>query len=429
MVRLLTLILLQVMIASSKNSPIKTDMAEESARTRLFLVIPKEYSEKDLQAKFEVYGDFDFCNIIRDKVTGENKGFGYVKFNRASTAAMAMEQCDKSFKAVLAEPKSAKFARDAAAAAIKETQQRLRDTYPFSASPTHGGGSDIFQQHYGFVPNSTGMEVGVNNRLYIVVSPAVSEDQLSRLFDIIPGMEYCDLKVSHTTGESRGFAYITYNTINSAMYAKEKLNGFEYPPGCKLVVKYAEDPPSMRYGPPSPTFEPGYQYHSPPHSPMRSPVRSVSPVRPLVLTRQRRNSLGVEYDGRVFFICNPAPPADHVLRDIFGRFGMLSDVWLIRGKNYGYAKFNNRMSAESAITALHGMEVFGVKLKVMLADPPPEDGSRNKRPKTSAFVPGPPMLPPNQSNLPINSIAPPLPGTIPSPPIIAAGNSVPNSNI
>ncbi len=403
------------MIASSKNSSVKTDMTDESSRTRLFLVIPKEYTEKDLQTKFESYGDFDFCNIIRDKVTGENKGFGYVKFNRASTAAMAMEQCDKSFKAVLAEPKSAKFARDAAAAAIKETQQRLRDTYPFSTSPTHGGSSDIFQ-HYGFVSNSTGMEVGVNNRLYIVVSPTVSEDQLSRLFDIIPGMEYCDLKVSHSTGESRGFAYITYNSINSAMYAKEKLNGFEYPPGCKLVVKYAEDPPNVRYGPPSPTFEGTYQYHSPPHSPMRSPVRSVSPVRPIGLTRQRRNSLGAEYDGRVFFICNPTPPADHVLRDIFGRFGILSDVWLIRGKNYGYAKFNNRQSAESAITALHGMEVFGVKLKVMLADPPPEDGTRNKRPKTSIF-PSPTTIIQNSANLSSVPI-------VPSPPI-----NIPNSTV
>lgn len=396
------------MIASSKNTPLKADYNDESARTRLFVVCPKEYSENDLKAKFEHFGDFDFCNIIRDKHSGENKGFGYVKFTRASTAAIAMENCDKAFKAVLAEPKSAKFARDAAAAAVRETQQRLRDSYPFSASPTHGmggGNADPFQL-YGFGYNAgleqtpTGglkMEPGINNRLYVIVSPSVQEDQLTRLFDLIPGLEYCDLKCNHTTGESKGFAYITYNSINAAMYAKEKLSGFEYPPGCKLVVKYAEDPPNVRYGPPSPTFEPaGYHYHSPPHSPMRSPVRSVSPVRPLGITRPRRNSLGSEHDGRVFFVCNPSPPADQVLRSIFSRFGVLTDVWVIRGKNYGYAKFVTRLAAESAITALHGMEVFGVKLKVMLADPPPEEGLRNKRPKTSAFPMGPPpMFPPN----------------------------------
>jgi len=109
-------------------------------------------------------------------------------------------------------------------------------------------------------------------------------------------------------------------------------------------------------------------------------MRSLSPVRPIV-NRQRRHSFSSEFDGRVFFICNPQPPAEHVLRDIFGRFGILTDVWIVRGKNYGYAKFTTRASAEAAITALHGMEVYGVKLKVMLADPPPDDGSRTKRPR------------------------------------------------
>ena len=105
-------------------------------------------------------------------------------------------------------------------------------------------------------------------------------------------------------------------------------------------------------------------------------------MRPLPSNRQRRHSFSSEFDGRVFFICNPQPPAEHVLRDVFARFGMLTDVWLVRGKNYGYAKFTSRSSAEAAITALHGMEVFGVKLKVMLADPPPDEGnSRNKRPR------------------------------------------------
>ena len=386
------------MIASAKNSSIKTDYNDESARTRLFVVCPKEYSEEDLKAKFVQFGDYDYCNIIRDKHSGESKGFGYVKFTKASTAAIAMENCDKSLKAVLAEPKSAKFAREAAAAAVAKEQQRysLRDSFltQGSTSPTHNlSGMDLFlNDSYSSTGPGTSYgggqggvyEPGVNNRLFVLLSTMVSQEQLNRLFDLIPGMEFCDLKRHHATGDSRGFAYVTYNSVMAAMYAKEKLNGFEYPPGSKLVVKYAEDPPP-RY-PPSPTAEPMYPlYHSAPHSPLRSPikgspVRSLSPVRPLS-TRQRRHSFSSEFDGRVFFICNPQPPAEHVLREIFGRFGILTDVWIVRGKNYGYAKFTIRSSAEAAITALHGMEVFGVKLKVMLADPPPEDMGRNKRPR------------------------------------------------
>ena len=40
-------------------------------------------------------------------------------------------------------------------------------------------------------------------RLYVVVSKGVSEDILTRLFRAFPGLEYCDLKRDHTTGQSR----------------------------------------------------------------------------------------------------------------------------------------------------------------------------------------------------------------------------------
>ena len=384
----------QAMIASSKSSTVKTDYNDESARTRLFVVCPREFSEEDLKQKFNEFGDYEYCNIIRDKQTGESKGFGYVKFSRASTAALAMENCDKSLKAILAEPKSAKFAREAAQAAItREPRYSPRGDGlgpgmggmggMGSVSPTHNPMDLFTSQSYMF----QGYESGIGNRLFVLVNPAVTQEQLMRLFDLIPGMEICEIKRNHITGESRGFAYITYSSIQAAVYAKEKLNGFEYPIGQKMIVKYADDPMPQRY-PPSPTAEPMYassSYHSAPlspihRSPMRSPARSISPMRPMPIGRHRRHSI-TEFDGRVFFICSPQPPAEHILRDIFGRFGILTDVWVVRGKNYGYAKFTNRGSAEAAITALHGMEVFGVKLKVMLADPPPDDPSRNKRPR------------------------------------------------
>ena len=397
------------MIASSKNSAVKTDYNDETARTRLFIVCPKDYTEEELKGKFIHFGDFEYCNIIRDKTSGESKGFGYVKFSKASTAANAMENCDKSLKAILAEPKAAKFAREAASAMSRDHQKYLfRDTFGGglgTSSPTHNASMDLFlnqgyptSQNTGPAPLGGGVgefphpamgapqhESGISNRLFVIVSTTVGQEHLQRLFDLVPGLVMCDLKRHFSTGDSKGFAYVTYTSVTAAMYAKEKLHGFEYPPGTKLAVKYADDPPSHFNT--SPTAEPMYpMYSSAPHSPLRSPMkgsptRSLSPVRPIA-NPQMRHSFSSDFDGRVFFICNPQPPAEHILREIFGRFGMLTDVWIVRGKNYGYAKFNSRGSAEAAITALHGMEVFGVKLKVMLADPPPEEGtSRNKRPR------------------------------------------------
>lgn len=38
-----------------------------------------------------------------------------------------------------------------------------------------------------------------------------------------------------------GHALIRYSNLGSALYAREKLNGFEYPPGNRLVVNFVDD--------------------------------------------------------------------------------------------------------------------------------------------------------------------------------------------
>lgn len=61
------------------------------------------------------------------------------------------------------------------------------------------------------------------------------------------------------------------------------------------------------------------------------------------------------------------------------RFGQLINVYLVAGKNVGYAKFADRASASEAITALHGKIVNGVRLKVRLADSPSEEPNKRQR--------------------------------------------------
>ena len=49
---------------------------------RLFVIVPKEMTEKDLTDEFSIYGDLDSISLIRDKSTGERKGFAYVKYHK-----------------------------------------------------------------------------------------------------------------------------------------------------------------------------------------------------------------------------------------------------------------------------------------------------------------------------------------------------------
>lgn len=48
---------------------------------RLFVIVPKEMTEKDLADEFSIYGDLEI-SLIRDKSTGERKGFAYVKYHK-----------------------------------------------------------------------------------------------------------------------------------------------------------------------------------------------------------------------------------------------------------------------------------------------------------------------------------------------------------
>ena len=62
---------------------------------------------------------------------------------------------------------------------------------------------------------------------------------------------------------------------------------------------------------------------------------------------------------RLFVVCTPYHPVIYILKDVFGRFGGLIDIYLLAGKTCGYAKYANRESAEKAVATLHGQEICG----------------------------------------------------------------------
>ena len=72
---------------------------------------------------------------------------------------------------------------------------------------------------------------------------------------------------------------------------------------------------------------------------------------------------------RLFIVCTPIPPPLYALKDVFGRFGNLIDIYVLNNKTCGYAKYAAVESAEAAVKSLHGQDVCGSRLKVMLADP------------------------------------------------------------
>jgi hypothetical protein len=228
-------------------------MNEEERLVRLFVVVPKTMSETDLKDYFNQFGDVDYVSIVRDRTTKESKGFAYIKYHRMSHAAKAFEACERTYKPVFADPKPQKSGyHDGGGGGGSGSDRHLMvpsggpgstasasTTASISAMGVGGGGGYDMRTY---------MDTSHSNpeghcRLTVVTSPLINQDQLWRLFDLVPGLDYCELKRVEGRGRdrtSKAIGTVVFNNPQSATYAKEKLHGFEYPPGHRLIVKFEE---------------------------------------------------------------------------------------------------------------------------------------------------------------------------------------------
>ncbi|XP_037128046.1 RNA-binding protein 45 [Syngnathus acus] len=379
---------IKVFIAQSRSSSSHRDVEDEEL-TRIFVMIPKTFSEEDLRDTFKEYGDIEYCVVIKNKQTGESKGLGYVRYFKPSQAALAIENCDKAYRAILAEPRSkaSYSSEDYNNMATRSDYSGGADSmtvYPFNMSEPvsypmmdYRGGADL------------------TRCLMVSTRAALTQEQIFALFDLIPGMEYCELQ-RDAYGMSKGHAMIRYSNLGSALYAKDKLNGFEYPPGNRLVVNFMDDGEdrsgsvgrmamqfvatqvmsSVWNGTPnsqgikSATSHMGFA-GPPPVSRIQTDVSLPPPKKhapPESKTKER-----------LFLVFSPAPLPVDVLEDVFCRFGSLIEVHLVPGRNVGYAKYAEKQCANEAMAMLHSRVVNGVKMKVMLADPPREESHKRLR--------------------------------------------------
>ncbi|XP_053292231.1 RNA-binding protein 45 [Pleuronectes platessa] len=373
----------KVFIAQSRSSTRHRDVEDEEL-TRIFVMIPKSFSEEDLKDTFKEYGDIEYCVIIKNKFTGESKGLGYVRYYKPSQAAHAIENCDKTYRAILAEPRT-----------------KATSTEDYSGGSNRGeymGSNDTMNQYappMGDPGNYQAMDfrsADFTRSLMVSTRAAVTQEQIFALFDIIPGMEYCELQ-RDSYGMSKGHALIRYSNLGSAVYAKEKLNGFEHPPGNRLVVNFVDDGEDRN----SPVGRMAMQFvaaqmmssvwNGPSNSQVMKPpgfssVSTMSRVQtdvnlPPLKKLAPPDSKTKE---RLFVVFSPAQLPPDVLEDVFCRFGSLIEVHLVPGRKVGYMKYAEKQCADDALAALHGRVVNGVKMKVMLADPPKEES--HKRPRT-----------------------------------------------
>merc|ERR1719219_2854339 len=253
-----------------------------------------------------------------------------------------------------------------------------------------------------------------------------TEDKLGQLFDIIPGLELCTLSQRDPRGD-RVYGSVLYSNPNSAAYALEKLHGFDYPSGSRIMIKFDESGPKRMGiggrgvaggsgvvggagaggagGGASGSGETGGNLPEE----IKTLVNTIKHATQMLNQAGYGDAISVSggqgggfnetmFSGslppaqpilqsstpcveRLFVVfindCRGDLPSQHILVDVFSRFGSLIDVYMLKGKKCGYVKYGTRESAQKAIETLHEKILCGSFMKVMIA----EDGyaEKNKR--------------------------------------------------
>lgn len=230
---------LKVIVSNSKNDT-KANIANETTDSdrmlRLFVVIPKDFKKKDLRDSFKQFGEIENVQIIFNKSTNENKGFGYVRFYKASDAARALEECDPIFKPKFAEPYSVKLAREREINVARDMMATSSNSSPTNLTLTDSSTSSSFyydEQRTTNLLTSSINQLTNETKLLVKCFTSVDGFFLHRLFDLIPGLIDFSPLPDQTLALIRNEAFYvaTYESKEMASHAQRKLNNFPGPCG------------------------------------------------------------------------------------------------------------------------------------------------------------------------------------------------------
>lgn len=309
---------IKVMISASyqkKKEDGSPEEVNEYKFRRLFAVLPSSKNEDAIREEFGKFGNVTQIRLVPDK-KNQSQCAAYITFSSFLEAALAIEGCNSGYRAKFCLP---------------------RDNLKKQADEKESGG------RFGFSNGSTRKRThspdsgrpGGDVKLVVICSSGLNQDRLWRVFDIAPGMKYCNIV---TQNDINTTACVVYSSRDEAQRALDKIHGLEYPLGERIIVRFEDE--------------------------FRDEVctndilAQLGPPKPM-LNQQTFCAK------KAFFICMPEAVSVKLLQDAFCRFGDLINVYLIPGKRHGYAAFASEVAADRAIQQLHGFQLGDCRLKVL----------------------------------------------------------------
>ncbi|KAG7460330.1 hypothetical protein MATL_G00220200 [Megalops atlanticus] len=334
---------------SLPNGPVMASSSSDDSKTNLIVnYLPQSMTQEEFKSLFGSIGDIESCKLVRDKITGQSLGYGFVNYVDPNDADKAINTLNglklqtKTIKVSYARPSSASI-RDA--------------------------------------------------NLYVSGLPkTMSQKDMEQLFSQYGRIITSRILVDQVTGVSRGVGFIRFDKRNEAEEAIRGLNG-QKPLGAAepITVKFANNP-SQKTG--QALLTQLYQtaarrYTGPLHQTQRFRLDNLLNASygikscPSLLARFSPISIdsmstlaGVSLTGPTgagwcIFVYNLSPEADEsVLWQLFGPFGAVTNVKVIRDfttnkcKGFGFVTMTNYDEAAMAIASLNGYRLGDRVLQV-----------------------------------------------------------------
>ncbi|XP_071586683.1 ELAV-like protein 2 isoform X2 [Heliangelus exortis] len=311
------------------SSPVDSGNTEDSKTNLIVNYLPQNMTQEELKSLFGSIGEIESCKLVRDKITGQSLGYGFVNYVEPKDAEKAINTLNglrlqtKTIKVSYARPSSASI-RDA--------------------------------------------------NLYVSGLPkTMTQKELEQLFSQYGRIITSRILVDQVTGVSRGVGFIRFDKRIEAEEAIKGLNGQKPPSATEpITVKFANNPsqktsqailsqlyhsPSRRY--PAPLAQQAQRFRFPPMT--IDGMTSLAGI----------NIPGHAGTGWCIFVYNLAPDADEsILWQMFGPFGAVTNVKVIRDfntnkcKGFGFVTMTNYDEAAMAIASLNGYRLGDRVLQV-----------------------------------------------------------------
>jgi len=356
---------------SSNASNGDKEMDDESKTNLIVNYLPQTMTQEEIRSLFSSIGEVESCKLIRDKVTGQSLGYGFVNYHR----------CDDANKAI------------ATLNGLRLQNKTIKVSYARPSSEAIKGAN-----------------------LYVSGLPKhMAQPDLERLFscsgNIITSRILCD----NITGLSKGVGFIRFDQRIEAERAIQKLNG-TIPEGATepITVKFANNPsnnakaipplaaylapqaarrafggalhPAGRFSPyglpaglpldlnmkegPGKALLAGKGISR--YSPLAGEILAGNPIIPgAAAAAVAQNNAAVNGSGWCIFVYNLAPETEeNILWQLFGPFGAVQNVKVIRDlqtnkcKGFGFVTMTNYDECLVAIQSLNGYTLGNRVLQV-----------------------------------------------------------------